>query len=158
MSARGAGDIDLIVETMIYLETESRRLARNVCARLGITATQLNVLKLLDEIGSLSLTELSRRLAAQNSAVTGVVDRMVQADLVVREQSADDRRVWRIRLSDKGRSLARSAVVVPWNLLKRALATLDADEKEQLIATLQKVAGHVAREVRTEAQKNGTRG
>ena len=34
--------IDRIVETGIYLQTESRRLAREQCARHGITATQLN--------------------------------------------------------------------------------------------------------------------
>jgi DNA-binding MarR family transcriptional regulator len=149
------GDLDLIVETIIYLEAESRRLARNLCARVGVTATQLNVLKLLDEIGSLSLSELSRRLVAQNSSVTGLVDRMVQAGLVIREQSAEDRRVWRIRLSDKGELVARAAEVTPWNLLKRALATLDAREKEQLVAVLRKVAAHVAREVNVEAWRNG---
>jgi hypothetical protein len=77
--AAAPAPIDLIVETVIYLESESRRLARDACQRVGITATQLNVLKLLEEIGELSLSELSRRLAAQNSSVTGIVDRMVQA-------------------------------------------------------------------------------
>jgi DNA-binding MarR family transcriptional regulator len=153
MSVRSkSGDLDLIVETTIYLQSESRRLARSLCSRLGVTATQLNVLKLLGEIGSLSLSELSRRLAAQNSSVTGIVDRMVQAELVVREQSAEDRRVWRIRLSPKGETIARAAEVAPWNLLRRALATLDAAEKEKLVSILRKVAAHVAREV-----EHGTR-
>src|SRR5436190_5902463 len=89
-------DLDVIVETVIYLQTESRRLAREQCTRLGVTATQLNIIKMLDEIGELSLSELSRKIAAQNSTVTGIVDRMVQADLVTREQSPEDRRVWRI--------------------------------------------------------------
>src|SRR3954466_11134051 len=85
------GDLDVIVETVIYLQTESRRLAREQCTRLGVTATQLNIIKMLDEIGELSLSELSRKIAAQNSTVTGIVDRMVQADLVTREQSPEDR-------------------------------------------------------------------
>src|SRR5512138_3232981 len=126
--ATGTRDLDVIVETVIYLQTETRRLAREQCARLGVTATQLNVIKMLDEIGELSLSELSRRIAAQNSTVTGIVDRMVQADLVIREQSAEDRRVWRIRLSPKGESIGRAAEVAPWNLLRRALAQLDANE------------------------------
>jgi DNA-binding MarR family transcriptional regulator len=159
MSRRPArvGELDLIVETVIYLESESRRLARSQSARLGITATQLNVLQLLAEIGSLSLSELSRRLAAQNSSVSGLVDRMVQAGLIAREQSADDRRVWRIRLSEAGLEMARSAEVAPWGILRRALATLDGREKDQLVAILQKVAGHVAREVNLEERRNGVR-
>ena len=141
-------DLDLIVETVIYLQTEARRLAREQCQQLGVTATQLNVLKLLDEIGELSLSELGRRIAAQNSTVTGIVDRMVQADLVVREQSAEDRRVWRIRLSEKGRQIARRIAVAPWDLLRHGLAALDRKEQDALVAILRKVAASVAKQVK----------
>jgi DNA-binding MarR family transcriptional regulator len=138
-------DVGPIVETVIYLQSESRRLAREECDRVGVTATQLNVLKLLEEIGELSLSELSRRLASQNSAVTGIVDRMVQADLVIREQSPEDRRVWRIRLTEKGAGIARRAKVAPWDLLHDALEALSAREKEALVSILKKVAAHVQR-------------
>jgi DNA-binding MarR family transcriptional regulator len=148
--------LDLIVETVIYLESEGRRLAREACQRVGVTATQLNVLKLLQEIGELSLSELSRRLAAQSSSVTGIVDRMVQADLVEREQSTDDRRVWRIRMTDKGEAIARTTQVLPWDLLRAALGSLDAREKEQLTHILQKVAADVARQVATETRSRPT--
>lgn len=158
MSSRRSGrDLDLIVETVIYLQTESRRLAREQCARLGVTATQLNVIKLLDEIGELSLSELSRRIAAQNSTVTGIVDRMVQSGLVVREQSADDRRVWRIRLTDKGRAVARKVEVAPWDLLRRAIDALERREKEQLVAILRKVAAHVTEELEEEGRHGSAR-
>ena len=151
---RAPAPIDLIVETVIYLESESRRLAREACQRVGITATQLNVLKLLEEIGELSLSELSRRLAAQNSSVTGIVDRMVQAGLVLREQSAEDRRVWRIRMTPKGAEIAARTQVLPWDLLREALGSLDRREKEQLTQILEKVAAHVAKQVES---KNGSR-
>lgn len=141
------GELDLVIETIIYLETESRRLAREACQRVGITATQLNVLKLLEEIGTLSLSELSKRLAAQNSTVTGIVDRMVQAELVAREQSAEDRRVWRIRLTDKGRALSGGIELAPWSILRRALGALRPAEKRQLVSLLQKVAANVSRQV-----------
>jgi DNA-binding MarR family transcriptional regulator len=142
-----SADLDLVIETMIYLETESRRLAKDAASRLGITATQLNVLKLLDEIDELSLSELSRRLASQNSTVTGIVDRMVQAGLVVREQSAEDRRVWRIRSTPRGAELARRSEVLPWSLLRGALTALEEREKAALVTILRKVAAHVARQV-----------
>src|SRR5688500_6179121 len=127
-------DLDAIVETVIYLQTESRRLAREQCARLGITATQLNVIKMLDEIGDLSLSELSRRMAAQNSTVTGIVDRMVRDDLVSREQDPEDRRVRRIRLSERGHSLAKKIDVAPWAVLRGAIDSLEKKDRETLIA------------------------
>jgi DNA-binding MarR family transcriptional regulator len=147
---RRSQDLDLIVETIIYLQTESRRLAREQCSRVGVTATQLNVLKLLGEIGELSLSELSRRIAAQNSTVTGIVDRMVDAGLVERRQSEKDRRVWQIRMTDKGAEVARKVQVAPWDLLRRAIDALDEGEKDRLVALLRKVAARVTRLISEE--------
>ena len=141
--------VDRIVETAIYLQTESRRVAREQCAAHGITATQLNVLKLLEQVGALSLSELSRRMAAKNSTVTGIIDRMVAAELVAREQSQDDRRVWKIRMTERGRALSAAIEVAPWDLLRSALAALPGKELQQLIGTLTKIAAHVERAVAT---------
>jgi MarR family transcriptional regulator, organic hydroperoxide resistance regulator len=142
--------IDRIVETAIYLQAESRRLAKEQCARHGITATQLNVLKLLQSIGDLSLSELSKKLSATNSAVTGIVDRMVEAGLVAREQNPDDRRVWKIRLTGDGRAIAKKLDVAPWEILQRALMALPPGELEQMITTLNKVVDHIEHIVRKE--------
>ena len=43
------------------------------------------------------------RIRAQNSTVTGIIDRMEREGLVVRERSTEDRRVVHIRLTDEGR-------------------------------------------------------
>jgi DNA-binding MarR family transcriptional regulator len=140
-------ELDRIVETIIYLVTESRRLARDVSAKYGVTPTQLSVLKLLHEIGDLRLGELSRRISAQNSTVTGIVDRMVEGGLVERVQSADDRRVWRIALTARGREVARRADVSPWDTLRSALEALPRADKRKLIDILTQVANHVAQVV-----------
>jgi DNA-binding MarR family transcriptional regulator len=146
-----ARSIDRIVETSIYLNTESRRLAREQCARLGITATQLNVIKLLQTVGDLSLSDISKRMAATNSTVTGIVDRMVAANLVAREQSADDRRVWKIKLTAHGKAIAKKIDVAPWEILRAAVMALPADERAQLIATLDKIVDHIERTVKERA-------
>jgi len=141
--------IDRIVETAIYLQAESRRLAKESCAEHGITATQLNVIKLLEQVGALSLSELSRKMAAKNSTVTGIIDRMVAAELVVREQSQTDRRVWNIKLTERGRGLSKAIEVAPWDLLRSALNALPPRELNQLISTLNKIADHVQGTVAT---------
>ena len=143
--------LDRIVETAIYLQSESRRLAKEQAARHGITPTQLNVLKLLLTVGDLSLSELSRRMTATNSTVTGIVDRMVAAELVAREQSVTDRRVWKIRLTPQGKAIAKKLEVAPWEILRSALLALPPAELEQLIKTLVKVADHIERAAVSEA-------
>lgn len=145
------GELDRIVETMIYLSTESRRLAREVAARYGVTATQLTVLKLLHQIGDLRLGDLSRRISAQNSTVTGIVDRMEEAKLVERIRDEDDRRAWRIALTPLGRRVAERAQVSPWETLREALAELPRDDKRKLVQILGQLAENVQRAV--ERQK-----
>lgn len=135
--------IDRIVETGVWLQAESRRLAKEQCAKHGITATQLNALKLLQSVGDISLSELSRKMSAGNSAITGLVDRMVEAGLVAREQSAEDRRVWKIRLTAEGRAMAKKVDVAPWEILQTALMALPPAKLEQLIETLLEVADHI---------------
>ncbi|MSP58954.1 MAG: MarR family transcriptional regulator [Myxococcales bacterium] len=148
-------ELDRIVETIIFLVTESRRLAREVAARHGVTPTQLSVLKLLREIGDLKLGDLSRRIQAQNSTVTGIVDRMEEAGLVLRSRSADDRRVWTIALTEQGRAVAEGADVGPWETLRAALSALPRADKRKLVEILNQVAGNVARSV---AGKRATTG
>jgi DNA-binding MarR family transcriptional regulator len=108
-----------------------------------VTPTQLSVLKLLQEIGDLSLGTLSKQIRAHNSTVTGIVDRMEAAGLVERARSDDDRRVWIIRLTAQGRKVAERARVSPWDMLRHALAELPAADQEKLTALLRKVAANV---------------
>jgi DNA-binding MarR family transcriptional regulator len=154
-------DLDRIVETIIYLVTESRRLSKEEATRCGVTPTQLSVLKLLHEIGDLSLGTLAREIRAHNATVTGIVDRMEAAGLVERARSDADRRVWIIRLSPHGRRVAERARVSPWDLLRQALAALPTSDQEKLTTLLRKVASNVQTAVdpqrSTKESKNGTR-
>ncbi len=146
-------DLDRIVESIVYLVTESRRQSKDEAARYGVTPTQLSVLKLLQEIGDLSLGSLSKEIKAHNSTVTGIVDRMETAGLVERARSEDDRRVWIIRLTAQGRKVADRAKVSPWDTLRHALEALPVKEQEQLTQILRKIAQNVT----AEATQNGTR-
>jgi DNA-binding MarR family transcriptional regulator len=148
-ASRNKAALDRIVETVVYLQAESRRLAKEQATKHGVTATQLNTLKLLQNVGDLSLSDLSKRMSATNSAVTGLVDRMVEAKLVAREQSAEDRRVWKIRLTPEGRAMAKKVDVAPWDILKDAVSALPAAELDQLLKTLSKLADHIEDVVKT---------
>ena len=136
-------DIDAVVETIVYLYTESRRLTKEVAARYGLTGPQLTVVKMLEALGDLSLSRLSEKIRAQNSTVTGIVDRMEREGLVTRTRSATDRRVVHIRLTDKGAALAAEVPVEPIVILRDALEDLDASEMRVLLRILTKLARRV---------------
>jgi DNA-binding MarR family transcriptional regulator len=97
-------EVDQVFEAIVYLYTESRRLTKELARRAQLTGPQLTVLKILETLGDLSLSELSDRIRAQNSTVTGIIDRMEREGLVVRARSTEDRRVVHIQLTDKARA------------------------------------------------------
>jgi len=150
-------DVDAIVETIIYLYTESRRLTKAMAARYGLTGPQLTVVKMLESLGDMSLSELSERIHAQNSTVTGIIDRMQREGLVVRSRSSKDRRVIHIRLTAKGRELATAIPLQPAEILRDALDALSAEESAALLEVLRKLAKHVRKLVVTPPSRGEAR-
>ncbi len=150
---RNKSRVDAIVETIIYLYTESRRLTKELARSFGLTGPQLTVIKILDELGDLSLSSLSDRIKAQNSTVTGIIDRMVREGLVVRERSERDRRMVLIRLTDSGQKLASQIEVEPMQIFRQALGSLPRQDIEDLFRILGRVQQTV-REVVQEQRLN----
>ena len=136
-------DADAILETFVYLYTESRRATKSEAREHGLTGPQVTVLKLLEGVGDLSLSELSERIRARNSTVTGIVDRMRRDGLVTRERSKEDRRVAYIRLTPAGRKMAKAIPVQPMEMFASALRALDDDERDALRRILRKMSDHV---------------
>jgi DNA-binding MarR family transcriptional regulator len=143
-------DVQQILETIIYLYTESRRITKELARRAQLTGPQLTVVKILEQIGDLSLSELSERIRAQNSTVTGIIDRMEREGLVVRERSTEDRRVVIIKLTAKGTALAEDIPIEPMKVFQSALASLTKDEMRELLRILLKVSKRVKAIVRRD--------
>ena len=146
-------DVDATLEAIIYLYTEGRRVTKEFARRANLTGPQLTVIKMLEQIGDLSLSELSERIRAQNSTVTGIIDRMEREGLVVRERSTEDRRVVHIRLTTKGADLARDIPVEPMEILRQALSGLSTSEARDLL----KIATKLAKRVRVLVRESATR-
>jgi DNA-binding MarR family transcriptional regulator len=143
---RGQGDqpdFDAIVEAMLYLYTESRRITKGLAGRYGLTGPQLAVIKMLEPVGKLSLSELSSLIRARNSTVTGIIDRMEREGLVVRRRSEHDRRVINIELTAKGQKLAGGISVEPVQIFRQVLSELSARDRSELGRILNRLARRV---------------
>ena len=143
-------DVQQVLETIIYLYTESRRITKELARRAQLTGPQLTVVKILEQIGELSLSELSDRIRAQNSAVTGIIDRMEREGLVLRERSTEDRRVVIIRLTPKGIALAEDIPLEPMEVFQSALTSLTKEEMREALRILLKVSKRVKAIVRRD--------
>jgi len=80
-------------------------LAHQELLDLDLTTPQLKVVLLLYLNGTARMSELASALGVTLATATGVVDRLVDRDIVTRENSTEDRRVVICQLSARGHGL-----------------------------------------------------
>jgi MarR family transcriptional regulator, organic hydroperoxide resistance regulator len=90
------------------LDVATRRITRFYNRRLrrfGITYNHLFILTCLWEQDGVHVKDLAQQLYLDSSSLTGHLDRLERAALVVRQDDPDDRRAVRVCLTEKGRQL-----------------------------------------------------
>ncbi len=143
------GDLDRIVEAIVYLYTESRRVTKELARQHGLTGPQVTVLKILEGMGALSLSELGSRMSAKSSTVTGIVDRMERDGLVARRRSTLDRRVVHLEATERGREIAAAVPVTAMKIFGSAIRSLSIEDRAELTRILGLLAERVREEVST---------
>jgi DNA-binding MarR family transcriptional regulator len=108
-------------------------------ARHGVYEGQQFVLRTLWREDGLPPGEVARRLGLATPTITRAATRMEAAGLLRREPHPDDRRVVRLRLTDRGRALEEVIDAEMNQLTDRALASLSAPERDALISALELV-------------------
>src|SRR4051812_16849283 len=98
---------------------------RRTQAEAGLSAAPLFVLHALADGYETSLSELAERTMTDRSSVAAVVDRLLDAGLVVRGVSRADRRRAAIRLTAAGRAVLVRAPQPPTVLLMDAVRSLE---------------------------------
>jgi DNA-binding MarR family transcriptional regulator len=116
------------------IEAELRERLR---VQFAMTLPQFDVMAALyREEEGLRMTELSRRLLVSNGNVTGIVERLVNDGLIVRESAASDRRSFVVRLTPKGEADFAAIAKAHQDWVNGILADFDAQESEMIIEHL----------------------
>lgn len=108
-------------------------------ARHGVHEGQQWVLRCLWGEDGLSPGEIARRLGLSTPTVTRAATRMAAAGLLRREPHPSDRRLVRLRLTDRGRELEKVIDTETRRLTDRALATFTPAERESLVTALERI-------------------
>ncbi len=95
---------------------------------LDLTMAQFRALMIIAESGGSSGRQLAERLGIGPSAVTPLVDRLVQHGYVRREPAAEDRRITWVRPTERGLELFQAAHAANRESFEQALATLELGE------------------------------
>ncbi len=99
---------------------------------LGLSIPQFDLLSTLTEREGLSQQELAERLYVTKGNVSGLLDRMVEADLVERRPIPGDRRSNALYLTEKGRDLAEKGIAAQRAYVQRTLGALPAQDLADL--------------------------
>jgi DNA-binding MarR family transcriptional regulator len=116
-----------------------------------LTLSQLKILMLLSRSGGMSGSELAESIGVGLAALSGMVDRLVANDLVIRQEDPHDRRVRRISLSKPGAELIGSIITAGTEKQSRLLSRLSAEELLLVAQAMQVLVRVAAEEVAAEA-------
>jgi DNA-binding MarR family transcriptional regulator len=101
-----------------------------------IVPPHFQIMKLLEEAGTLHVAEIGERLQIARPQMTHLIDRLVELNIVDRETNSEDRRMLNIRLNEKGKTILKEHDRQIINATREALSALTDDELRELSVSL----------------------
>jgi MarR family transcriptional regulator, lower aerobic nicotinate degradation pathway regulator len=136
-------DSQRILDSIRRLVRMLRVADRQAQAELGVSGAQLFVLMELGRTPSLSLNELALRTLTDQSSVSVVVTRLVEAGLVTRDRDARDARRLVLNLTRSGRALLQKAPPVAQERLLAVFDRLGDDKRKEFADTFEEIVENV---------------
>lgn len=120
-----------------YVSSIVKQKGREILADFPITPPQFVALQWLNEEGDMTIGELSNKMYLACSTTTDLVDRMEANELVERVRDTNDRRVVRIHLKEKGKTIIDEVLEARRSYLADVLAHFTEKDVKDLARTLQ---------------------
>ena len=137
-----------LLRTTRTVEAELRERLRT---EFGSTLPRFDVMSALSRHASdhaaksaygMKMSELSRMLMVSNGNVTGIVERLAEEGLLLREADPDDRRAARVKLTRKGTAEFERQAAAHQQWLNECLAGISAADAAEIAALLKQAAVH----------------
>ena len=113
--------------------------SRQLAACSNITAPQLVCLRAVIDHGPLTATAISREIHVSASTVVGILDRLEDKGLIVRERGREDRRIVFITATEAGKQLAEETPSPLQQKLSEALQALPELEQATMTLALERI-------------------
>jgi DNA-binding MarR family transcriptional regulator len=105
----------------------------------GVTPVQYAALQGVANTPEIDQRSLARAIGLDTSTVAGVIDRLEARGLMLREASAEDRRVRLLHLTDEGRALLSALVPAMQRAQERMLEPLPKGERGEFMRMLRTI-------------------
>ena len=148
MSAKSARPVEPALREFVRVVGLLERVMQPYFARFGISGSQWGLLRTLyraeqDGQQQLRLMDLSEKLLVRPPSVSGAVDRMERAGLVMRGQALADQRAKHVGLTAKGRQLVQRVLAVHEKQIGTVLAGLTTQEQTEFHRLLTRLGRHL---------------
>jgi DNA-binding MarR family transcriptional regulator len=107
--------------------------------RLDLTSPQFYVLATIGYAGGLPFGEIGEKMMVTVSNLTGIVDRLEEKRLVVRERDARDRRVVRVTLTEKGMKVYKNTIPLFEKSISQFFSPLNKIQQKELASLLRRL-------------------
>lgn len=112
----------------------------NFAGSADLNKLELLTLYFLSREKELIMSKLAKGLGISLSMATVIIDQLFKKKLLLRERSAEDRRIVKVKLTEKGEKTAGACRKKKKEVLERILNVLTEDEQENFILILEKIA------------------
>lgn len=127
------------VEHLLRIQSDCSCSILSGCGLPEITVKQAACLRTIDQQGDLTFSRMAEITRTSKPTVTEMINRCVRMECAYREPSPDDGRVQYIRLTEKGRTIARAERTALRRTIERMMESLDEQECALLADILSKV-------------------
>ena len=132
-------------DCVVFLLAKANQRAQGVLKRRlhehGLTPVQHLILEALWDEEGLSAGEIGKRLILDTATLSGVLDRMADAEWILKSTDQEDRRVLRLYLSDKAKGMQDSLINERKRANEEILGGMRLEEKVLLKRLLRDVKG-----------------
>ncbi len=129
----------IVFENLIKIKSECSCQIFSECGISDITLKQIGYLKAIDECGEVTFSRLAKITSNSKPTITEMINKFVKMECVYREKSQDDGRIFYIRLTEKGQTIARADRNALLQVIEKIVNSLDEKELDTLIEILAKI-------------------
>jgi DNA-binding MarR family transcriptional regulator len=131
-----------------------RSLSKQMQTRVGMTGPQRLVLRIVGRFPDIMPSELAELLHLDRGTLSGILERLVTQQLLVRTPHEADRRSVLLSLSTRGRLLDRETPGTVEACVRRALGSQPSENVEAARQVLEAIARELARDEKGTADAN----
>lgn len=129
-----SGDL-LSIPPLIFRSTR-RRLIKTTLSDMNITHRHFEIMILLEEKGTLHVSEIGGKLQIAKAQMTKLIDRLVAMNIVERTTDITDRRTFNVTLTEQARAILQEHKNSLMRTIQETMSRLTDEELESLSVSL----------------------